>query len=104
MSKEDKSFNCSNEVRAFIDSFNSVEECANECLKREQELLDQYQDYAKCIAALFSDKRYRPIIAMRKIGAIVGVGVPQDEGKSIAIVGLKEGALVAVEHIREELC
>lgn len=104
MSKEDKSFNCSNMVREFIDSFNSTEECAEECMQREQELLDQYQAYMKCIASLFSDKRYMPIIAMRKIGAVVGVGVPQDEGKSIAIIGLKEGALVAVEHIREELC
>lgn len=62
----DESFNCKDVVAEFIKSFgDDTDACVAECMKREQELIDQFQEYAKCIGYLMSDKRYIPIIAIK---------------------------------------
>lgn len=89
----DKSFNCKDIVVEFIKSFgDDTEACAAECMKREQELVDQFQEYAKCIGYLMSDKRYIPIVAMKNIGSVCCLGIPGEDkasGTAMVISGKK---------------
>ena len=103
----DKSFNYTDIVVEFVKSFgDNTEACAAECIKRERELIDQFQEYAKCIGHLMTDKRYIPVISMRNIGSVCCLGLPNDDGTSgiaMAITGRKEGVEKCFEHLKEEI-
>lgn len=103
----DKSFNCKDIVVEFIESFgDDTEACAAECMKREQELVDQFQEYAKCIGYLIADKRYIPIVAMKNIGSVCCLGIPGEDkasGTAMVISGKKEGIEKCLEHLKEEI-
>lgn len=103
----DKSFNYKDIVVEFVESFgDNTEACAAECIKREQELIDQFQEYAKCIGHLMTDKRYIPVVAMRNIGSVCCLGLPNDDGTSgiaMSITGRKEGVEKCLEHLKEEI-
>lgn len=91
MSVSDKSFNSKDMLKEFIESFNSTEECANECMQREREFVEQFQAYMNCIAALCNDKRYIPIVTMRRIGIACGMAIPKDDAQCIFVGGNPDG-------------
>ena len=69
-------------------------------------LIDQFQEYAKCIGHLMTDKRNIPVITMRYIGSVCCLGLPNDDGTSgiaMAITGRKEGVEKCFEHLKEEI-
>lgn len=103
----DKSFNCKDIVVEFLKSFgDDTDACAVECMKREQELVDQFQEYAKCIRYLMSDKRYVPIVAMRNIGSVCCLGFPDEDnalGTVMMVAGRKEGVEKCLEHLKEKI-
>ena len=99
-----KSFDYKDIVVEFVESFgDNTEACTAECIKRERELIDQFQEYTKCIEHLMTDKRYIPIVAMRNIGSVCCLGLPNDDGTSgiaMAIIGRKEGVEKCLEHLK----
>lgn len=105
----DESFNCKDIVAEFITSFgDDTDACIAECMEREQELVSQFQEYAKCIRYLMSDKRYIPIIALNNIGSVCCLGFSgEDKASGTAIVmataGRKEGIEKCLECAKEEI-
>lgn len=105
----DESFNCKDIVVEFVKSFGGdTDACTTECMKREQELVDQFQEYAKCIKYLMSDKRYIPIIAMKNIGAVCSLGFSGEDKASgtamvMAMAGGKEGIEKCLECVKEAI-
>lgn len=86
------------EVKGFIDSFESTEACAEECVARHKEFAKQLCAYMDCIANLFNDPRYVPTIMMGRIGAVISVNCA-DNNVSQGIFGIGDACKQAIKEL-----